>query len=157
MFDDEFGDEAKEYDDENPFVAERGAYDRVGFDDPFSIIFEKPEPTGEEEHKQWIKGLNKRERFYYILKAEVIPKLESEYGENIDKQLLVDSTINLNGMEYKNPWAFIISFMATKGGTTMDKNRILKAIDKIPASIKSEAGISPEDIIRYCRYMSSFI
>ena len=151
----DFNDGDNDGGDEKYFVEERGAYDRSGLEDPFSAIFEKPEPSDEEEHKQWIKGLNKRERFYYTLKAEVIPRIEEEYQVHLDKQILVDKTMYLNGIEYKNPWAFIIAFMATKNGTTMKKNQILDAINKIPPFIKEQNGIYPEDVIRYCRYIKN--
>lgn len=143
--------------DEPEFKAERSAYERSGVEDPFSSVFSKPEPTDEKEHITWVKGLNKRERFYYILKTKAIPQIEEAFPGQINKQLLVDKTMDLDGLEYKNPWAFLLGFIASQGGQKLDKQKVLGVISKVPISISSAHGITPPDIIRYSRYWSKFI
>jgi len=151
-------DSLSEYEEEGQtYGAERNAYERAGSEDPFAVIFEKPEPSEDKEHKKWVKNLNKRERFYYTIKSEVLPECEEIFPEKINKQMLIDKSTDLPGLEYRNPWAFVLGFMASQGGRKLDKAKILDIINKVPEPIKEKYGIAPADIVRYARYWSKFI
>jgi len=158
MDDSDYEEEYNSGSDDGPqYAAERSAYERTGKEDPFTVVFDKPEPSEKKEHDKWVRGLSKRERFYYTIRTEVIPEIEDIFPGQITKQVLVDKTLDLVGLEYRNPWAFVLGFIASGGGRRLEKAEILNTLAKTPVAIKEKYGITPPDVIRYARYWVRFI
>jgi ribosomal protein S18 acetylase RimI-like enzyme len=134
---------------------ERNVMERVSIEDPFSELFEKPEPADEKEHKFWVKSLTKRERFFFVLR-EVINDCQEKI-ERVDKKLIVEKVKNLDGIQYKNPWGFILGYLASKGGQKLSKLRVKDIISKVPPDVSKEYGIQPADVVRYARFWNLYL
>lgn len=155
-YDDEQDQEIDEQEDSNSdyeVQAERGAWDRTSHEDPFIAVFDKPEPSDEKEHLKWVRNLSKKERFYYTIRSEVLPEVEEKFREKIDKKFLVEKTMDLVGLEYKNPWAFVLGFISRK----LSRVKVQDTFDRTPQHIKEQYGITRADIVRYARYWNKFI
>ena len=78
-------------------------------------------------------------------------------GQNIsidedDIQKMIDTSRNLNKVKFKNPTAYVLGFIASRGGTEISKSSMEYAIKKaLPLTAEGESSVLPEDIIRYAR------
>ena len=77
--------------------------------------------------------------------------------ESADIQEMIEKASYLQHVEHKNPSAYILGFLATKGGTqklvTEEGNKELyeQIIEKALPLVDIEASVFPEDVIRYSR------
>jgi copper chaperone CopZ len=98
---------------------------------------------------------------YYIENGIISYKIKGrtiEFDENTIKEIL-KSVDYISNVQYKNPTAYILGFLASNGGISIEKETIKKIFNlvtdkedeegnKIYAKIK-EGNVNPEDIIRY--------
>ena len=138
-------------------VAERDVYYRAGQTDPFDSMFERPIPADENERKKWMRGLTKKERFFYELKVRVVPECSELFDTTIDRALIVEKSKNIPGLGYKNPWGFILGFISSKGGREVSRTGLENTFEKLPVHIKDNIGITTADILRYSRYWVNVI
>ena len=58
----------------------------------------------------------------------------------------------IKNVEHKNPVAYILGFLATKGGRTLDKKNVMHVINNVLPEMKGDGGVEPPDVIRYARF-----
>jgi hypothetical protein len=124
-----------EYEEEQEFKEERGAFERAGAAYLIGV------------------GLkyvtNPIEKFKIIVDA-VYNKIKSiaGIGEG-DLKVMMDKVSNINQVQYKNPPAYVLGYIASKGGREITKERLNLAESLIPEMSTKEDVITPPDIIRY--------
>lgn len=72
---------------------------------------------------------------------------------NQDIDVMLDKADLVKGIQYVNPTAYILGFMATRGGRSMDN--IHKIIKKLP--MIGDAGVEAPDVVRYSRYWTMYL
>jgi hypothetical protein len=68
--------------------------------------------------------------------------------ENSINTMLTKAT-NLDSVEYKNPTAYVLGFLATGGGNVLSKEKFAYVIKKVLPHVDSDAAVLPPDVIRY--------
>lgn len=63
---------------------------------------------------------------------------------------LISGTVKNIGS--KNPYAFVLGYLASNGGTDLNKKHFNEIISLHLHKIDAEAGVKPEDVLRYSRY-----
>lgn len=113
-----------------------------------------------------IKNLTKKDRF--LLKVHKISKYFDdkkilEISDN-DINTMLEKTQKIQDLEYKNPTAYILGYIGSKGGKELQTNIIQDIINNVLPKIKKSAieeakysGVEPPDFIRYCRYWRKFL
>ena len=76
--------------------------------------------------------------------------------ENIDEKSIDEMIVkaaDLNSVEYKNPTAYVLGFLATEGGNILSKEKFNYVINSVLPHAKSDDSVSvlPADVIRYSR------
>ena len=79
------------------------------------------------------------------LKNEDIFKISKDI-----RNKLCEKANTLDKVKYLNPMAFILGYLATNGGTVMDKKTILHILNNL--ELINDETITKPDIIRYSRY-----
>jgi hypothetical protein len=65
---------------------------------------------------------------------------------------MVDTARNVDKIKYKNPTAYVLGFIGSRGGVDISKASMEYAIKKaLPMTAEGESSVQPEDIIRYAR------
>lgn len=67
---------------------------------------------------------------------------------------ILEKTQSIPGLQYKNPLAFILGYIATKNGSELSVKNFQvanKALTEIKRYQFEEEGVEPEDIVRYGR------
>jgi|TARA_B100001094_G_C18096913_1_gene753490 hypothetical protein len=78
-------------------------------------------------------------------------------GQNIsldedDIQKMIETARTLDKIKYKNPTAYVLGFIGSRGGSDISKASIEYAIKKaLPLTSEGESSVQPEDVIRYSR------
>ena len=136
--------------DVDEFKAEMGAFDRVSV----------PGLTGNAPKTRLEKAAQEPlEKFVQSVEAIAL-NIDSKNKitiTNNDIQEMIEKASFLQHVEHKNPSAYILGFLATKGGTqklvTEEGNKELyeQIIEKALPLVDIEASVFPEDVIRYSR------
>jgi hypothetical protein len=87
-------------------------------------------------------------------------KLNSEEITNLtenDINIMLEKSQFILGLKYKNPTAYILGYIASKGGTNLDPVNVKFVINKILPKIDKDAGIEPPDVVRYARYWKLYL
>jgi len=104
------------------------------------------------------KNLTKKDRF--LIEVHKISKnFDDEKMLKIsetDINTMLEKTQKILNLEYKNPTAYILGYIGSKGGKGLDTNIIEDVILKVLPKIKN-TGVEPPDFIRYCRYWVKYI
>lgn len=137
MFDDD------EYDDENMFQAERKAYERAGYggttSDVLGLRMTKAIQDPNERFNERLNGVF----------GDLRNNFENITITNNDMEKLREKIESVDRIEYKNPTAYVLGYLATSGGKKID-DKILQDIFGILGKI-SDLSVKQEDVIRYCR------
>lgn len=83
----------------------------------------------------------------------IIAKLDKEDDIKIsteEKNTMSEAVDKVNNIQYKNVYAYILGFIATKGGRIMDEKQVKKVIYTILPTLQ-DVGVEPPDVIRYAR------
>lgn len=126
--------------EDSKFENEYGAFNRAG-GTKLSELLSTPEGKSPEDL-----FLIKMDAFCRKLDSGNIVKIT----EN-DINILLDKTTVISNLKYKNYIGYVLGYIATQGGRTMDIKNIQEIINILP-KIDNEAGIEPPDIVRYARF-----
>ena len=136
--------------DVDEFKPEMGAFDRVSI----------PGLTGNAPKTRLEKAAQEPlEKFVQSVEAIAL-NIDSKNKITIttnDIQEMIEKASYLQHVEHKNPSAYILGFLATKGGTqklvTEEGNKKLyeQIIEKALPLVDLDASVFPEDVIRYSR------
>ncbi len=131
-------------------VPEINAFSRVGL--PGSSLISKKPTTRLEQASQ-----DPLDRFRRNVDA--ISRNLNIDEQSIDKMIV--KAADLDSVEYKNPTAYVLGFLATEGGNVLSKEKFNYVINSVLPHAKSDAksgaksddGVSilPADVIRYSR------
>ena len=70
---------------------------------------------------------------------------------------MIIKAADLDSVEYKNPTAYVLGFLATEGGNVLSKEKFKYVINSVLPHAKSDSksddviSVLPADIIRYSR------
>ena len=70
---------------------------------------------------------------------------------NIDIDFMLEKTLNIKNIKYKNPTAYVLGYIISDGGNKINKNKFKQVVDKILPEFK-DFGVEPEDVLRYGRF-----
>lgn len=86
-----------------------------------------------------------------------ITRITLQYNEDgvfnitdAELQEITEKTHYLPQIHFKNPMAYVLGFIASKGGTSITKKSVEKVFNMLP-SIESSYGIKEPDVVRYAR------
>lgn len=145
-------------DDENEgnqqFVSEVHAYDRVGMSGAAAamsgIVFTEYTDLQRQVKKSFQEP---RERFVQYVNA-ISRNLSNNPKVNISEDdivVLINKTQYIKNIDHINPTAYILGYLATKGGQSMKRVTVNGVINDILPSI-NYGGITPPDVVRYSRF-----
>lgn len=146
------GDDAGGHDDFE-YKAEAGAYERVSAGGKLAELLSGVNILNKERQR---KDMTPEDRILQAIDA-IARKISDENIYKIsetDINNILEKTQTIAGLQYKNPLAFILGYIATKNGTELSV-RNFEIANKALAEIKKykfeEEGVEPEDIVRYGR------
>lgn len=149
-FDQYFNEDIMEFEDEGPqFKDEITAFERAG---PSGRLHElisgdlETSRTPEDRFKIAVDAISRR-----LNGDNITPLTENDINNMLEK------TLYISGLQYMNPIAYILGFVATKGGKSMEYNDVMNTINNILPELKGDGGVTPPDVIRYARYWNKFL
>jgi hypothetical protein len=125
---------------------EIGASDRVNFTGSSGLIGKTPTSKLEQSTQDPL------EKFCRKVNAICRNLNNWEEIENIDENsinIMLVKAANLDYVEYKNPSAYVLGFLASGGGNVISKEKFAYVIKKVLPRVDSEASVLPPDVIRY--------
>jgi hypothetical protein len=151
---DEFDDYNDYFDDEKVTDAEATSFERVGPSGKLaelisgvSTLYDMKKKTGREK-------ISQEDRFLIFTDA-IARRINDDNIATISEEdintLLTQAKI-IKNVEHKNPVAYILGFLATKGGRTLDKKNVMHVINNVLPEMKGDGGVEPPDVIRYARF-----
>ena len=144
-----------DYEDEGPAMeAEAKAFERVGASGKLAELLSTP-----------IDDINKRsaispedrflintDAFCRRLNAENIYRLSET-----DINTILEKTTDVLGLKYKNFVAYVLGYIASKGGQKLKVDKVQNVITNILPKLGDEGGVYPADVVRYARYWNKFL
>jgi len=146
--------------DEYNYKAEINVYERCGMPGPAAAFFGSTISGGDFGDLQ--RKINRMvqdpvERF-----AVYVDAISRNLNSNRDIEIVDNDIIemlthikDIKDVQYKNPSAYILGYLATNGGRKMDKSTVKNVIEKILPQV-SGGSVEPADIIRYSRLWMNF-
>jgi hypothetical protein len=146
--DDEENEDEEDDEDTNSIdlQPEIGASDRVNFTGSSGLIGKTPTSKLEQSTQDPL------EKFCRKVNAICRNLNNWEEIENIDENsinIMLVKAANLDYVEYKNPSAYVLGFLASGGGNVLSKEKFSYVIKKVLPRVDSEASVLPPDVIRY--------
>jgi hypothetical protein len=121
--------------EEQEFKEERGAFERAG---ATYVIGTSLKYT-----------TNPIEKFKIIVDAN-FRKIKTTGGlSDGDLNVMMEKISGIHLIQYKNPSAYVLGYIASKGGKELSLQRFELAESLIPELSEKEDAITPPDIIRY--------
>jgi hypothetical protein len=125
---------------------EIGVLDRINFTGSSGLFGKAPTSRVEQSTQDPL------ERFRR--KVDAISRYLNNWEEieNIDETSINTMLIKaskLDSVQYKNPNAYVLGFLATGGGKVLSKERFTYVIKKVLPRVDSDSSVLPPDIIRY--------
>lgn len=145
MFNEDFGEDNR--------VAEVNARDRTSAGGTLAGMLSSQNVLNDERRR---KDMTPEDRILVAIDA-ISRKIADEKIYNLtepDITNILEKTLSISGLQYKNPLAFILGYIATKNGTNMSVKNFQvasKALTEIKRYQFEEEGVEPEDIVRYGR------
>jgi len=151
-YDDEYGDKYEDNgdsgdsgDSDNEFIqeedvegrAEIGAFERVAYD---NILGKNIDIT------------NKKEKFIQIV-DNITLLLKDEFIGNVGRKEILDKINNLKNVTYKNPVLYVLGYIASNEGKSLEEANLKKAYLILQSNENDDrfSNISKPDILRYAR------
>jgi hypothetical protein len=142
---------------EPQFRAEVDAYDRVGPGGSLSRLI-VGETTLAGMQKKLGQTVSPEDRF--MIYVDAISRRFNADGiatiSESDINKMLEKTVYITGIKYKNPIGYILGYLASQGGTSMQHARVMTVINRVLPRI-GEDGITAPDVIRYARYWMTFL
>lgn len=148
--DDFFGDYGQEdqYSAEEDFLddgpelkAERDVRERAGGGMNLVSSKELKDATPEERFNVYVEAISRS------LNSDGIFTIEQK-----DINTMLERSSFIQNIRYRNPTAFILGYLASKGGVAIDKRRVANIFENMKIPEITEQGITKPDVIRYARY-----
>lgn len=100
------------------------------------------------------KNTNPVDRFIIAVDAICRKNMDKLKLSEVDIATMLNTAVGLKDIQYKNPYGFIIGFVASNGGFNYDNmDNAFKINDKIAFAVSP--GVYKEDIVRYARYWNN--
>ena len=64
---------------------------------------------------------------------------------------MLESAADLKYVQYKNPTAYVLGYMASNGGKKLDKTSFDSVIKKVLPHTEDQTSVTPVDVVRYAR------
>jgi len=131
------------------FVADIHAFDRTGVGRLGTEIVGGK--IGDLQKRMDREMSSPEDRFSMYVDA-ISRKLEGDgivHISNTDIETMLDKIPEIKDVKYKNPTAYILGFLASRGGRSMDN--VSNIIKNVVPSVK-DVGVEAPDVIRYARY-----
>jgi hypothetical protein len=144
-FDDDYNDG-----NDDMFI-EIGASERVG---PSGVLSELLSSGSNDLKKKGARNVVSPEDQFLITVDAVSRKIGESNTIKITKddiEAMLKKTLDIKGLKYKNGKAYILGYLASKGGRELKKDNVLFVINNVLPEI-SDGGIEPADVIRYARF-----
>jgi len=158
---DAFAEEEKDFEnyeieDEGPQLEmEAKAFERAG---PSGKLSELLQGVFDPNQKKGRENISPEDRFLITTDA-MCRKINAEnvvvISQN-DINNMLEKTTLINGLKYKNPTAYILGYLATKGGTVLTKESVTSVIKRV-LPLVSDNGVEAPDVIRYARFWKNFL
>jgi hypothetical protein len=138
------------YEQEDQYKAEIGAIDRVGPSGKLAEMLSTPYTDGPKK----VENMSSEDRFLVFVDATCRRMIQEHIGglSQSDIDTMLEKSKYVIGLRYKNPIAYIMGFLASKGGQSLKKDNVLMVINKVLPKMEGEGGVTPPDVIRYARY-----
>ena len=65
---------------------------------------------------------------------------------------MLEKVDNIADIQYKNPIAYILGYLASRGGQSLRRNDVLSVINHVLPKLNNDGSVQPPDVIRYARY-----
>lgn len=135
------------------FAIEAKAFERAG---PSAYLSEL---TSADLNKKVDKSTSPEDRFLIFTDAiarkimgERITIGQTDALTESDIETILKKTRYIVGLRFKNPTAYILGYIASKGGTEIKKKRLDIVFEKLLPRFGEDAGVKEADVIRYARY-----
>lgn len=150
--------EDSDYADEPIFRDEINAFERAG---PGGKLSELLSSTRSIENigKKGREAIPPEDRFLINTDA-ICRRLNSENIAKIteaDINNILESTVKVVGLRYKNFIAYILGYLATQGGRSLKVENVQYIIKNVLPHVAEEGGVTPTDVVRYARYWREFL
>jgi hypothetical protein len=140
--------------EEQKYVAERGAFERVGVVRPGQVFKGRILGTSLEELNNTLfrLNLNDEEKFSLFLNAAFNNVKETLDLNDRDLVILLELIPKIPYLMYKNPTAYVLGYYTLKNNViNKDKvNKVFKVLNKFES-------ITEPDVIRYARFVEKII
>lgn len=122
--------------------------------DPFQSTLNELVPPDTDPNASRFKTLEQR---FALGVAGFITKLSEEDGVPLGKDVSILKRIHSIPIHKRgalNPYAFVLGYMASNGGSSLEKKQFNSVIARVLEAnlVPEDAGVRPEDVLRYARY-----
>lgn len=96
--------------------------------------------------------LTPEDRFLIGVDAEC--RRLTEEGEVLtqdDIDNMLEKSQSLKGLKYKNVSAYILGYIASNGGKSLEKKKVMRVLNDVLPMLKKTSGVEKPDVIRYAR------
>ena len=143
-----------EYEDYQPeFQAEQKAFERAGPSGKLTEMLSGAS-LGDMQKNLARDAISPEDRFLIAVDAlsrRITSDTSFKLTQN-DINIMLEKTSNIVGLRYKNPAGYILGYLATKGGVSMDPGVVSSVIKYVLPSVADDSGLAPPDVIRYSRF-----
>lgn len=146
--------EDKDDKEDSGFQNEAEAYKRAGIGRMSEFLTGVTDPD-----KKVGKDTSPEDRFIIFMSA-IARRIKEEkiaVMEEKDIETLLVKTKDIIELKYKNPTAYVLGYIATQGGKTMDVDRVKKVIEKVLPKLGKDSGVEGPDVVRYARYWKNIL
>lgn len=148
-----------DYEAEEPRLeAEAKAFERVGPSGKLAELLSSPGVIAD-IGKKGREAISPEDRFLINTDA-MCRRLNSENVIKIteaDITNMLESTVKVVGLKYKNYIGYILGYLASQGGTTLNVVQVGYVIKNVLPHVADEGGITPADVVRYARFWKDFL
>jgi hypothetical protein len=140
-------------DDINNYIDEVGAYERAGFGELTELLGYSTLPSLEGA-REITDPIDRFVSMVYAVSKNISDSGKMQITDNEIIEMLSKVRLNLvKHVVYKNPLAYVLGFVVTRGGGNINTsvfNTIVNII--LPYILTTENTVLPEDVVRYARF-----
>ena len=143
----------EEIEKEPRYEAEVAAYERAGPGGRLNLTLIQGGTMAELQKKTLKEVSTPEERFQILVDAIsrkfTVDDIFTISQNDIDNML--DAIQKTPGIKYKNPICFILGYIVSQGGRSLEVKNVKNVLKHIDVPQISESGIHPADVVRYGR------